>query len=746
MALGKSTKKFQKNHLKRTIDQRKAEQSYKKKVLHGKEKKKEDRYVDEEAEEEKKKKRAENSKGIFENGEAESYFEQDVNEDLEILKSKEPTSDKTSSEKKEKKKNPKKSISKDQDDMKESLGSLKDTDPEFYKYLKENDEGLLDFDLKNLESDDEGDEEEDSSGVEENDDYSEDEGDEVDEGYSDDDIPDANLQEITVADVEKWKKDLVSNNSLSTLKEVIQALKDAIDSSSNVESSKAKYVISDPNVFNGLLRLSLVQIPETIQHHIPLSTSSSGAKHISGENKKLAALSAPLKNLANCLVTILSDVTDKAVAGLVLKSLSEMLPYFLTFGKQIKAQIDVVAKLWGTTEDDETRLYAFAFLKTTAENHSVLLEPILKATYSSLIKYSKQSNIHTMGGINFQKNSAATLYGLDGNLSYRLGFQYIRQLAVHLRSSLTNKTPDSYKIVYNWQYVHSLDFWARVLSYECDISKTALRGSVSPLQELIYPLVQVTLGTIRLIPTAQYFPLRFYLIRSLIGLSQTTGVYIPIVPLITEIFNSTVITKSPKGSSLKALDFEYNIRASKSYLGTKIYQEGVCDQITDLLGEFFALHCKSIAFPELAIPVIITLRRFTKRSKNGKFNKQLLRLVERLEENSKFIQQKRNHVNFGPRNRAEVAVFLKDYAWEKTPIGNYVTVQRQVREERIKLLREAALEESNNGKKPATDLAVGSFESDEEGDDAHDRSDVEYSSDEEVEDEEKEDDDVEMSD
>lgn len=735
MGLSKTTKKFQKKHLKRALDQRKVEQKYKQKVHGNKLKKKEDRYVDEEAEEEKKKKIAAQSKGIFENGEAESYFNQDAGDDLEILKKDTPSE----ASDKGKKTKSKKSLVKHESDMKESLDSLKQTDPEFFKYLKDNDEGLLDFQVSDLsdgdendsgKSENEDDSEAEDSGVDENDNYEND----VDDDYDEEsDLEEAELIEVTNITIDDWKHRLSEEKSLSALKDVIQALKDAIDISSNTENSKAKFSVSDPNVFNGLLRLSLVQAPETIQRHIPLTTSSTGSKYISGENKKLAALSAPLKSFANCLIVILRDVTDKSVAGLVLKSLSELLPYFLTFGKQMKALIDVVAKLWSTTEEDETRLYAFAFLKTTAENYSTtLLEFILKATYSALIKYSRQSNVHTMGGINFQKNSAATLYGLDGSLSYRLGFQYIRQLAVHLRSSLTNKTPESYKIVYNWQYVHSLDFWSRVLSLECEVGKTALRGSQSPLQELIYPLVQVTLGTIRLIPTAQYFPLRFYLIRSLLRLSQSTGVYIPIVPLITEIFSSTTITKNPKGSSLKALDFDYTIRASKSYLGTRIYQDGVCDQIIDLLGEFFSLHCKSIAFPELAIPVIISLRRFTKRSKNAKFNKQISRLVERLEENSKFIQRMRNKVNFGPTNRAEVSVFLKDLDWEKTPVGGYVVVQRQVREERLRLLREASLEDDNKEKKKSTDLTLGSFESDGEDDDAHDISDVEQDSDEEM--------------
>lgn len=733
MSAPKSAKKFQKKHLKRVIDQRKVEQQYKKKIQQSKLKKQNEKYVDEEAEERKKRKKEEDARKIFEKGDAEKYFNRDIDEDLEIL-NQEPKDLEKSSSKKSKK------LSKLQDDMKQSLDELKDKDPEFYKYLKQNDKELLDFNPEDLsEGNDDDDEEGSDSEGGELESAPSDVDDDYDEVMQDEDLE---VIEVTPAKVSEWEATLNDKNSISTLKEVILAFKDAINASSNFGESSSKYVISNPDVFNGLLKLALVQVPETIQHHLPLSTSSTGAKFVSGENKKLAVLSVPMKTLAGCLVTILEDVQDNNVAGLVLKSLNDLIPYFLTFRKQIKAQIDVVSKLWGTTQDDETRMYSFAFLQTAAKNYSTaLLEPILKSTYSVLIKYSRQSNVHTMGGINFQKNSAASLYGIDPTLSYKLGFQYIRQLAVHLRSSLTNKTPDAYKVVYNWQFVHSLDFWSRVLSFECEVEKTALRGSQSPLQELIYPLVQVTLGTIRLIPTTQYFPLRFYLIRSLLRLSQATGVYIPIVPLITEIFSSTVITKVPKGTAIvKPIDFDYTIRASKSYLDTKVYQDGVCEQIIDLLGEFFVLHCKSIAFPELAVPVSIALKRFTKRNtKNGKFNKQILRFVERLEANSKFIQQKRSKVEFGPTNRAEVAVFLKDYEWQKTPLGSYVVVQRQVREERLKLLREAAVDDSKHTKKKAVDLNVGtSFDSDDDEDDAHDRSDVEYSSDDDEEEKEKE--------
>ena len=679
----KATHKSQKKHLKRSMDQQKIAQQYKEKVLKDKKKSKT-------SSKSKREETEDNENEVIESGSVESFFNSQADE-IPIQSPKKKKS-------KSKSQLSADDLENEKEDYKESMEKLAEKDPEFYKYLKENDEALLDFDISKL-SDDESDQEDDQEDGQEDDENQDD-----DQSSDDNEVleekstskkpqkqPEDENNELTLATVKAWKKSLEAQKSIKTIKKVLLAFKGAVHASESKDEEASQFTLTNPEVFNALLFLTLKTIPEAVQHNIPLATSSSGTKYVSTENKRFKTLSASLKSHASALAALLADIQDKDIANLVLKSVHSLLPYFLSFRKPIKELMEAVVNLWGSSADDETKMVAFAFLKTAAEEHSKsLLEIVLKSTYAGILKNSRRTNVHTMPGLNFQKNSAATLFEIDASLSYQLSFQFIRQLAVHLRSSIVNKTADSYKSIYNWQYANSLDFWSRVLAAQCDVSIEVLLGKPSPLRELVYPLVQVTLGAIRLIPTPQYFPFRFYLIRSLLRLSQSTGVFIPLLPLLTELLNSTAITKSPKASTLKALDFDHNIRANKSYIGTRIYQDGLCDELIDLVGEFFVLHCKSLAFPELAVPAIITFKRFTKKSKNAKFNKQIQRLIERLEENSKFVQQKRKDVAFGPTDTEQVAAFLKDdIAWENTPLGSYVVVQRQVKAEKAKILRDS---------------------------------------------------------
>jgi nucleolar complex protein 2 len=460
-----------------------------------------------------------------------------------------------------------------------------------------------------------------------------------------------------------------------------------------------------------------------------------------------------LKSHTVSIQHLLENLSDASTLRMTLESLLELLPYILSFKKVVREIVKTVAQVWSDSSNNEvSRLSAFLVLRRLMViSDPSLREAVLKQVYQGLVKGARNTTVHSIQGINLMKNTASELWGLDPTVGYTTGFGFIRQLAVHLRSSITNKTKDSYKTVYNWQYVHSLDFWSRVIAAHCESLREAESGKPSPLRPLIYPVVQLTLGALRLIPTAQYFPLRFQLVRSLLRISSATSTYIPLAPALMEVLQSAEMKKPPKPSTLKALDFTIQIRATKAYLRTRTYQDGVGEQVAELLSEFFLLWTKNIAFPELALPVIVMLKRWvkamTKKSsgnKNAKLNSLFALLIQKLEANTRWIEEKRTKIDFAPNDRAGVDNFLKDVEWEKTPLGAYVAGQRKVREQKQKQLEEARRIDEKKRKqyeKEDEEANAETFEVQEEEEEDVDEEVDEIEEDEEDEDEDEDSDD-----
>lgn len=679
----KATKKFQSKHLKHTLDHRREVQKHNKKAGSRK-KKSADSVPDAPSRPQ--------PKEVFTDMSVEEFMEGG----FEVPKAKkankkaiaDDASDSESSE------------SEDEETMKHDMQNLAEKDPEFYKYLADNDKGLLDFE-----------------GVNPMDAMSDAE--HASELEAEEPQPQAGptKTEITPKLVAEWGQRL-QKPTPKLIRNIAIAFKAAVNIN-RANEEDYKYVVTDPEAFNSLMVLTLQEVPGAIQKLVKYKTNAStGARSLPPKNQHLSQISTILKSHAGSYITLLQDITNTETAALVLSSLQELFPYYLSHRRLLKHMLTAVVDVWASTSDIDTQIAAFAFLNNVArEFPGSILELVLKLTYSSFLQNCRKTNLYSMPMINVCKNSAAELFGIDEKVSYQIGYEYIRQMAIHLRNSMnaTSNAKEGYKTVYNWQYCHSLDFWSRVLAHYCNPEiELNHKNKESPLRLLIYPLVQVTLGTVRLIPTAQFFPLRFYLVRSLIRLCQSTGVYIPLYPLLAEVLTSTAVTKSPKRTNDVAFDFDNNIKANQAYLGTRIFQDGLADQFVELTSEFFVLHCKSIAFPELATPAILSLRRFVKKSKNVRFNKQLNQLVEKLNANAAFITAKRAHVEYGPTNRAEVNNFLADLDWKKTPLGQYVVVQRQAKEAKLQLLKE--LMDTPEKKEDDEEEAINALGSGDSGD------------------------------
>ncbi|KAK1767066.1 putative nucleolar complex protein 2 protein [Phialemonium atrogriseum] len=625
---------------------------------------------------------------------------------------------------------------------KAAMDALAKDDPDFYKFLQENDPEALDFDedadLAEIDELSGGEEEEQPKKKRKKGAASAEEGDDSVEGL-------IKGNELTKELVAKWKESMAETHSLRASRQVVLAFRSAAHLNED-DDKPQRYSISDPEVFHDILVVALKQIPEVLQHHLPVKESAAGKVYVSVDTKKFKTLSILMKSYTASIIHLLGTLSDDATLKLTLSALTPLLPYLLSFRKLLKSLIKTVVAFWSQSASSETiKITAFLVLRRLMViGDKGIRESVLRAAYQGLLQGCRVTNVNTVRGINLMKNSAAELWGIDQAIGYTTAFSFIRQLAIHLRNSIVHNKNDSYRKVYNWQYVHSLDFWSCVLSEHCSPLKEAEAGKESQLKLLIYPLVQVTLGAMRLIPTAMYFPLRFQLIRSLLRLSRSTGTYIPLASVLLEVLNSAEMKKPPKSSTLKQLDFNVAYKAPKSYLRTRVYQDGVGDQVVELLSEYFVLWSTNIAFPEFALPVTVMLKRWMKDArsrsagnKNGKLVSSLVLLVQKLEANAKFIEERRARVDFAPRDRNQVDAFLKDFEWEKTPLGAFVVSQRTLRAEKQKMMEDARKEDERKRKEDEREQLNGNGgEADEEENRGSDEEEIDIEDDEDEDDEE----------
>lgn len=197
----------------------------------------------------------------------------------------------------------------------------------------------------------------------------------------------------------------------------------------------------------------------------------------------------------------------------------------VSFPNISKSLIKQLINLWGISDDYVRVLAFFCILRITTSQPKAILDTVLKSMYLTYVKNSKFVSFKSLAPINFMRRSLVEMYALDVDTSYQHVFLYIRQLAIHLRNAITVRKKENTQAVYNWQFVNSLRLWGSLLA----------ATDKAVMKQLIYPFVQVCLGTIKLVPTAQYYPLRFHVLQILIDFVRETNVFVPILPFLLEV-------------------------------------------------------------------------------------------------------------------------------------------------------------------------------------------------------------------
>jgi nucleolar complex protein 2 len=151
-----------------------------------------------------------------------------------------------------------------------------------------------------------------------------------------------------------------------------------------------------------------------------------------------------------------------------------------------------------------------------------------------------------------------------------------------------------------------------------------------------------------------------------------------------EILDSSIMkvsssSKKKDSSMLKPVDLEITLRVSASYLtgpSSRIYRDQIALKMVDLLSQFFDLHGNSPAFPELVLTPTLILKKWIKKyggECGGKVRHALAELVEKLDAQAKWVEQKRQGMEFDPEKLQDLQVVSEK---EEGPLRKWVLKQK----------------------------------------------------------------------
>lgn len=571
-----------------------------------------------------------------------------------------------------------KATAKEEREHVEHLERLKDTDPEFYSYLEEEDPTLLqfgkdDFDLvdENEGSDAETEvDEEDNRGASSEDEAEgegedDDDDDDDEEGEGSEKEDNSPMRRVTVEELQKLiasnKTESLINIFVSGVREMGYKMKEKL----RLNSTRK---FEDP----ALVKRSLLIVAQHVGKNLSTLISGKGAFR-SHKTRYL------VKRL---LFGVTAVIGEGSVDGALTAGLLQALVPFVPLLHYVKGTTKSVLKSALTlcaAPEEPVRVAAYMVVRTIATRatgtRSMYQSTAFKGIFLALIRAAHQYTVHTQTTVAFLMNCTVDLYGTDMEAAYQHTFVYLRQLAIYLRAALQQQTQANVRAVVNWQYLIALRTWGAVVSTYSEPSQ---------LGPLIHPVVQIATSLMDLFASPRMFPMHLQILEVLNHIaSRADAVYIPVAPYLLRILSSpsVALSNAPNASaSNEPVELPFTIRVKKSQARSNTYHRAVWTEALYLLTEHLATHSHTIGFPETFWAVDSTVKKLRGEVKVPKIHSQLSTLLRHMQTTSQRIAAKRDQAAFGPCDLSAVKQFEDEM---RAQGGALVTYHQSLRQQRV---------------------------------------------------------------
>ena len=560
------------------------------------------------------------------------------------------------------------------------LKALSQNDPDFYKYLEENDKDMLDFD-----------DEEDS------------------EDDDDQETKKTTAKKVTEDTLNDWCEKLRNasgnSSSIGIIKNMMEVFRVSVANAAGDDKFQSSFKLA-PDLFNSICKIAFTEMTpglfKLLFLPVPGSEAAAGKDKTRDVTKckNWSAISSPVKKYLISLIEVLNVVSEESVVCSLLRHSLHMVPFIQVHIPVFKKFLNRVINLWSSSQEKVRVLSFLCVLRLIRDRDQQFVDYALKKMYLSFAKNSKLTTTESMPMISFMQQSLVELYTLDQSVAYNHTFVFLRQCAITLRNAMSKPIKDNLRMVFCWPYVHSLVLWQRIL---CCLHPSDV------MKPLIFPLVQVMTGVLKLSSSAQFEPLRFHIIKAMVKLSQTTEVFIPVIPFVVNILERIhypTHSKKNKTGDEKRVDFNCLLRVKDTE--DNWYRNAIVRNSYEVLLDYFASQSHRIGFPELAFPPVFRIKKFLKeKCKNPEDHRLLKQVVDKIEENSKFITDKRTSVTFKFSDSGAVEVWENERHSEGTPLmtfqSKYNTLRKESEKRELKQIR-ADIQEKKKRKQLKKDL------------------------------------------